>query len=95
MIWLENRDIGKLCLFLTSVAFVYYTLWVIVLPFVDEKYMDFISRFFPPLELALIIPAAIGSTVFVLLLTRAYHLVEVDRAREKDNLVSSPCPVKN
>lgn len=78
-IWIENRDLGKLCLTLTGIAFFYYTLWVIVLPFVDEEYKAQISAYFPPLPLAFIIPSLIGTSVFVALLIRAYQLVLLDR----------------
>lgn len=82
MIWIENSDLGKLILTFTGVIFLYYTLWVIVLPFVDKEYLDSVSIYFPPLELALAIPAITGSTVFIALLLRAYHLVCLDRKRE-------------
>lgn len=83
MIWIENRELGKIILTLTLASFVYYTLWVIVLPFVDKEYLDSVSIYFPPLELALAIPAFIGSFVFIVLLLRAYHLVKLDREQEK------------
>jgi len=83
MIWIENSDLGKVILTLTGVSFVYYTLWVIVLPFVDEEYLDSVSIYFPPLELALVIPAIAGTSVFIALLLRAYHLVCLDRRQEK------------
>ena len=79
MIWIENRDLGKVYLSVTFVAFAYYTLWVIVLPFVEPEYKDRVSAFFPPLQLALLVPSVIGATVFTLLLCRAYHLVSLDR----------------
>jgi len=82
MIWVENCELGKAILTLTFLSFVYYTLWVIVLPFVDEEYLDSVSAFFPPLELALAIPAFIGSFVFVSLLIRAYQLVKLDRQEQ-------------
>lgn len=80
MIWIENRDLGKIILTITGLIFLYYTLWVIVLPFVDDEYIDRVSAFFPPLTLALTIPSVIGTSVFLLLLGRAYHLVLVDRS---------------
>ena len=82
MIWVENSDLGKAILTLTGISFVYYTFWVIVLPFVDEEYLDSVSIYFPPLELALVIPAITGITVFIALLLRAYHLVCLDRRQE-------------
>ena len=83
MMWIENCELGKVILTLTLVSFTYYTLWVIVLPFVDKEYLDSVSVYFPPLEFALAIPAFIGSFVFVVLLLRAYHLVKLDREQEK------------
>ena len=82
MIWIENSDLGKVILTLTGILFVYYTLWVIVLPFVDEEYLEIVSIYFPPLELALAIPAITGTSVFIVLLLRAYHLVCLDRRQE-------------
>ncbi len=83
MIWIENRDIGRFWLIIASLGFFYYTLWVIGLPFVDEDYKATVSQFFPPLELALIIPSAIGSIVFIALVARAYHLVRLSRRADK------------
>lgn len=82
MIWIENQDLGKIILSFTGLVFLYYTFWVIFLPFVDEEYKDRVSAFFPPLTLALTIPSAIGSSVFLLLLVRAYHLVRLDRSNK-------------
>jgi len=81
MVWLENRTLGKLILTLTSLFFGYYTFWIILLPFVDADYKAAVAGLFPPVELALIIPSVVGSSVFTLLLIRAYHLVCIDRAR--------------
>ena len=83
MIWIENRDLGKVILSLTFILFFYYTLWVIVLPFVDEDYKETINAYFPPVELALVIPSSIGTIIFLSLLLRAYTLIKMDRERER------------
>ena len=82
MVWIENRDLGKVYLSVTLTLFAYYTLWVIVLPFVEPEYKETVSAFFPPLELALIVPAVLGVTLFTLLLGRAYQLVCLDRSED-------------
>lgn len=82
--FLENRLFGLATLIFISVFLFYYTLWVIVLPFVSEPYQSIVSQYFPPVSLALAIPAAMGSFVSLLLLGRAFHLVCQDRAREKE-----------
>ncbi len=79
---LENSTLGRINLFLVAVLVAYYSLWVIGLPFVEPEYRDFAAAFFPPVELALAIPAALGSTVFLVLLARAYWLVRQDRNEE-------------
>lgn len=80
---LENETVGKLNLVLLSLFFTYYTVWVIVLPFVDADYLPLVHRFFPPVEVALGVPALVGSTAFLLLLIRAYYLVRKDRKTNK------------
>ena len=82
-IWIENRDLGKLLLSLTFISFFYYTLWVIALPFVQSEYKETINAFFPPVELALIIPSSIGTLIFLTLFARAYQLVRLDREQER------------
>lgn len=46
------------------------------------QYQDFVSGFFPPVELALGIPSLIGTTIFVVLLARAFYLVRKDRKED-------------
>jgi len=82
--FLENRLFGLATLIFISVFLFYYTIWVIVLPFVSEPYKSLVSRFFPPVSVALAIPVAIGSFVSLLLLGRAFHLVCQDRKKEAE-----------
>jgi len=89
MFRLENRDFGKLLLFLTSIFFFYYTLWVLALPFVDEDYKKTVTAYFLPVELALGIPSAIGTSVFLLLLLNAYRLVKFDRDQEQAAIIQT------
>jgi len=41
---LENRQYGFCVLIFTSILLFYYSLWVIVMPFVDEDYLPYIAR---------------------------------------------------
>jgi len=82
----ENRLYGLAALILTGIFLFYYTVWVIVLPFVSDPYRTIVSSFFPPVSLALAIPAGIGSFLSILLLSRAWVLVCQDRQREKREL---------
>jgi len=50
-------------------------------PFI--QYKDFVGGFFPPVEFALGIPSLIGSSIFLVLIARAYYLVRKDRNEEK------------
>jgi hypothetical protein len=47
------------------------------------QYKDFVGGFFPPVEFALGIPSLIGSSIFLVLIARAYYLVRKDRNEEK------------
>ena len=82
MLWIENRDLGKILIALTLVFFFYYTFWIIVLPFVDEEYKQQVAAFFPAVEIALFIPAATATLMFAMLWARAYQLVQADRTLE-------------
>jgi len=84
--FLENRLFGLASLIFISAFLFYYTIWVIVLPFVSEPYQSLVSAYFPPVSLALAIPVAIGSFASLLLLGRAFHLVCQDRRREAEFL---------
>ena len=86
MLWIENRDIGKILLSLISLLFAYYTFWIILLPFVDAEYKIQVAAFFPRVEIGLMIPAALGALVFIGLWARAYHLVQTDRAQDSKYL---------
>ena len=89
MFKIENQDLGKVLLFLTSVFFFYYTLWVLALPFVDEDYKEIVTAYFPPVELALGIPSAISTVLFLLLLLNAYRLVKFDRDQERAAIIQT------
>ena len=73
---------GKVYLTVTGVLFAYYTVWVLVLPFVPEEFTLVKTRFFPPVELALGLPALLGTVVIVALFLRTWYLVREDRARD-------------
>jgi len=77
---MESRTVGTFYLGLIGVLFIYYTAWVIGLPFVDESYQHLVKRIFPlPVEYALGIPCALAATLLSALWLRAYQLVRQDR----------------
>ena len=83
MLWIENRDLGKILIAFTLITIAYYTFWIIVLPFVDCEYKEQVATYFLPVEIALFIPTATGTFVFAILWARAYQLVLQDRASEQ------------
>lgn len=68
----SDHDKGKQILIFTSIIFLYYTLWIIGLPFIDD---DRLQSFFYPQHLALLIPAICG-LCFVggLVIFTLYHI---------------------
>ncbi|KAL0116132.1 hypothetical protein PUN28_011179 [Cardiocondyla obscurior] len=68
----SDRQKGKVILMLTFVLFLYYTVWVIGLPFIDD---DRLKSLFYSHNLALIIPACLG-LFFIggLILFTVYHV---------------------
>lgn len=55
---MHDRTVGCSLVILSLTFSVYYTVWVIGLPFFDEDH--FIHQLFPPLYFALLIPALMG-----------------------------------
>lgn len=55
---MNDRTLGVLLVALSVFSGIYYTAWVIGLPFFDPDH--FIHNLFPPGELALLIPALMG-----------------------------------
>jgi len=72
----------------TGAMLVYYTLWVIGLPFVDPVYLHYVSRLFPAIRLAFVIPAGISSLVFIFLFLQALYLVKKERGKSGGKLKS-------
>lgn len=70
----SDREKGKIVLILTSVVFIYYTIWVIGLPFIDDNRLQ--SLFYSH-NIALIVPA-ISGLCFIggLVLFTIYHLAK-------------------
>jgi len=68
----SDRQRGKAILILTFILFLYYTIWVIGLPFIDH---DKLRSLFYHYDLALIIPATVG-LIFIggLILFTIYHV---------------------
>lgn len=68
----SDRKRGKVILILTSSLFLYYTIWIIGLPFIDDNR---IRSFFGSHNIALIIPAVSG-LCFIggLVLFTIYHV---------------------
>lgn len=61
-----DRAFGSCLLIATGVVFIYYTLWVIVLPFVDEDQV-FIRQWFLDSSYALAIPLLAGVLGLILI----------------------------
>jgi len=78
-----GRRLGFTGLTLSLLFVLYYTLWIIGLPFVQPEYQQLVSSFFPPISIGLGVPAAIGTTAFLFLFLEAYYLVCKDRALDK------------
>ncbi|GLT91258.1 hypothetical protein SLE2022_091540 [Rubroshorea leprosula] len=55
---LADRAVGFLLSFISLTIFTYYTLWVIILPFVENEH--FIHKYFLPQEYAILIPVFAG-----------------------------------
>ncbi|KAH9625533.1 hypothetical protein KSS87_020330 [Heliosperma pusillum] len=55
---LADRAVGFLLCCISLSIFTYYTLWVIILPFVDSDH--FIHKYFLPQEYAILIPVFAG-----------------------------------
>lgn len=68
----SDRERGRIILIVTTVLFLYYTIWVIGLPFIDDNR---IRSLFGSHNLALIVPA-ISGLCFVggLILFTIYHV---------------------
>lgn len=68
----SDRQRGKAILILTLVLFLYYTVWVIGLPFIDN---DRLRSLFYSYDLALTVPATLG-LIFVggLVFFTVYHV---------------------
>jgi dolichyl-phosphate mannosyltransferase polypeptide 2 regulatory subunit len=59
----------------STVAFIYYTVWTLVLPFVDDD-QTWLHALFPPKHLAVAVPAAAGSVLCLAAgLAAAYTLI--------------------
>lgn len=68
----SDSERGKLILLVTTILFLYYTIWVIGFPFIDD---DKVRSLFGSQELALIIPAVSGFCfIGGLILFTIYHV---------------------
>ncbi|XP_028394834.1 dolichol phosphate-mannose biosynthesis regulatory protein-like [Dendronephthya gigantea] len=71
-----DQVVGMAMMSLGSLIFIYYTLWVVLLPFVDADHV--IQSYFPDRMYAMLIPVVagvlallvIGSFIFVILLKK-------------------------
>lgn len=68
----SDRKKGKAILIVTSILFLYYTVWVIGLPFIED---DRVRAFFGSHDIALMVPA-ISGLCFIggLVLFTVYHV---------------------
>ncbi|XP_057477944.1 dolichol-phosphate mannose synthase subunit 2-like [Actinidia eriantha] len=62
---LADRAVGFLLSFISISIFIYYTFWVIILPFVDSDH--FIHKYILPQEYAILIPVFAGVTLLCFL----------------------------
>ncbi|KAG4096353.1 dolichol phosphate-mannose biosynthesis regulatory [Neocallimastix lanati (nom. inval.)] len=61
---METKTGGSVFLICSIIFFIYYTLWVIILPFVDEGHI--MKSFFPSYEWAIGVPVVciiVGATI--------------------------------
>ena len=80
---IENRTAGFIYLGIFGLIFAYFTVWVIILPFIDEDVKRrHVEWLFPPVEVALLTPVIVGSLIFFALFARAYYLV--NKCRKKN-----------
>jgi len=85
----NNRLYAMIVLSLTGGLLVYYTLWVIGLPFVDPVYLHYVSWLFPPIHLAFVIPAGLASLVSGSLFLQVLYLVNKERRKGEARLKQS------
>ncbi len=88
-VFVENRTLGRVYLTLLALFVVYYSLWVLALPFVSDSapdwLLDLVRVLFPArASVALGIPALLGTVLLTSLLARAYYLVRQDRRLEAE-----------
>jgi len=69
------RRWGEVSLTVACLALLYYTAWVILLPFVEPEYLPLVARFFPPPWVGLALPLLLGASLSLLLFCRAAYLV--------------------
>jgi len=55
---MQDRIIGALLVSVSVVGVVYYTMWVLILPFFSNDHP--VHSMFPPITVALLIPALLG-----------------------------------
>ncbi|KAL3863056.1 hypothetical protein ACJMK2_004837 [Sinanodonta woodiana] len=76
----KDRLIGWCLVFLSSIIFIYYTIWVIILPFVDKEQR--IHYLFPEIVYAVAIPLMTG--VLGLLFIGSFIVTTLLRSKPKD-----------
>lgn len=83
MLSIQNNQHYALCILSVAAAVIlYYSIWVLGLPFVNEQYLPSVERLFPAIHLAFVIPMGLGCFVSLLLFSRAFFLVSQDRSEE-------------
>lgn len=71
---MERRSVGKLLFFVVTIAYLYYSFWVLVTPFIDLDQP--ILRFFPDKYFAIAVPVLAGVVLWsVTLITLGSFLV--------------------
>jgi len=77
------RSTAILTLSLLGIFFLYFTIWIIGVPFVEEQHLHHFNRLFAAVEIGLILPAAVGTFTSVFLFSKAIFLVRQDRLEDK------------
>jgi len=55
---MKDRTFGAVCLTALSAGFLYYTVWALVVPLIDDGHP--VLKFFPHHDLAVAVPAYLG-----------------------------------
>ncbi|KAM0937061.1 putative dolichyl-phosphate beta-D-mannosyltransferase [Dioscorea sansibarensis] len=78
---LADKVVGFLLSAISLTIFIYYTFWVIILPFVDTDH--FIHGYFLPQEFAILIPVFAGVALLCFLCVFVGYVMLKSKAKKK------------